>query len=211
MIIGLISQKGGVGKSTLARVIAREYKANDWSVMVADMDLEQQSCFRWRERRREHGLEPDVSVEVFQTVTAAVATSARYDLLVFDSRPHASQQSLQIAQASDLVIIPTGIALDDLEPTVRLAHELRSNGILVSKIAFALCHVGTSDVEIEEAKNYLQATEYHLLDGMMPERVGYRRASDVGKAATETAHRSLNEKADELVQVIMDRLDEITK
>jgi len=41
--------------------------------------------------------------------------------------------------------------------------------------------------------------------------VGYRRASDVGKAATETAHRSLNEKADELVQVIMDRLDEITK
>ena len=48
MIIGLISQKGGVGKSTLARAVAREYVMNEWAVMVADMDQEQQSCLGQR-------------------------------------------------------------------------------------------------------------------------------------------------------------------
>jgi chromosome partitioning protein len=37
-IIGFISQKGGVGKSTLARLVAREYASGGWNVKIADLD-----------------------------------------------------------------------------------------------------------------------------------------------------------------------------
>jgi hypothetical protein len=41
-IIGIASQKVGVGKSTLARLIAREYAAADWNVKIADLDIGQE-------------------------------------------------------------------------------------------------------------------------------------------------------------------------
>ena len=40
----------------------------------------------------------------------------------------------------------------------------------------------------------------------LPERIGYQRAMDAGFAATETTHRSLNEKAEAVAQDIADRL-----
>ena len=45
---------------------------------------------------------------------------------------------------------------------------------------------------------------YHVLDGALPEKTGYRRASDEGKAATESAYMSLRIKAEKLAQSIID-------
>jgi chromosome partitioning protein len=49
--------------------------------------------------------------------------------MVLDGAPHATADTLRIARVANLVIIPTGTALDDLEPSVRLAHELRKVGV----------------------------------------------------------------------------------
>ena len=37
-IIGMISQKGGAGKSTLARLFARELAQDNFTVKIADLD-----------------------------------------------------------------------------------------------------------------------------------------------------------------------------
>lgn len=37
-IIGIVSQKGGVGKSTLARLVAREYANAGWRAKIVDLD-----------------------------------------------------------------------------------------------------------------------------------------------------------------------------
>jgi len=39
LVIAVVSQKGGVGKSTCARLIAREYAQAGWNVKIADLDL----------------------------------------------------------------------------------------------------------------------------------------------------------------------------
>ena len=39
LIIGVVSQKGGMGKSTIARLIARELAAQDWEVKIGDLDI----------------------------------------------------------------------------------------------------------------------------------------------------------------------------
>jgi hypothetical protein len=38
----------------------------------------------------------------------------------------------------------------------------------------------------------------------LPERTGYRRASDQGRAASETTHPSLRERAERLAQSVID-------
>lgn len=50
-IIGFVSQKGGVGKSTLARLVAREYAVNQWNVKIADLDPGQGTSYKWQDRR----------------------------------------------------------------------------------------------------------------------------------------------------------------
>lgn len=202
--IGLISQKGGVGKSTLSRLVAREYAAAGWSVKIADLDVSQGTSFNWHTRRLQAGIEPVVAVERFGTVQQALKIASHYDLLVLDGAPHSTSGTLLIAEASDLLILPTGLALDDLEPSVLLAHELVKKGIPKSKLIFALCRVGVNDTEIDEARGYISQAGYAVLPGSMPEKLAFRRASDEGKALSETRFASLKAKADTVVQGIID-------
>lgn len=210
MIVGVISQKGGVGKSTVGRLIAREYAAAGWNVKIADLDIQQGTSFSWQARRLQNGWEPAIQVERFGTVSQALSVANHYDLMVLDGPPHATAGTRQIAEASDLLILPTGLALDDLEPSVLLAHELTKSGIRPEKLAFAFCRIGDSDAELDEARNYVQQAGYFLLEGCLPDKVGYRRASDEGRAPTETRFASLNARAEALAQSIIDRATQIT-
>ena len=209
MIVGIVSQKGGVGKSTVARLIAREFAAQDWQVKIADLDISQATSFHWRSRRLQRGLEPDISVEQYGRVEQALKIAEQYDLLVLDGAPHATQATLQIAKASHLVILPTGLAIDDLQPGVQLAHELVSH-IPHQRLVFALCRVGISQPEIDEARQYLREAGYTDLPGELPEKAAYRRASDEGRAATETRFASLNRRAEVLAQSVVNRLSSLT-
>lgn len=207
MIIGIVSQKGGVGKSTLARLIAREYAQAGWRVKIADLDIQQGTAFSWQARRLQNELEPPVAVERFGTVAQAMQAAGAYDLTVLDGPPHASMGTRQIAESSDLVLLPTGLALDDLEPSVLLAHELRKTGVGAGRIAFVLSRVGDSEAELDEARAYIAQGGYRCLMTTLPEKTAYRRASDEGRALTETRFASLKARADALVQEVVDLLE----
>ena len=93
-LIGLVSQKGGVGKSTLARLIAREYAAAGWQVKIADLDISQGTSTDWKQRRERGGIKPDIAVEPFGTVAQALKVAQLYDLVVFDGPPHSMAGTL---------------------------------------------------------------------------------------------------------------------
>ena len=48
-IIAFVSQKGGVGKSTLARALAREAAAAGLKTKIADLDTQQGTSVDWHE------------------------------------------------------------------------------------------------------------------------------------------------------------------
>ena len=211
IFLGMVSQKGGVGKSTLARLVAREYANAGWSVKIADLDVSQGTSFNWQARRLQNTLEPVIPVERFGTVEQAVKGSGQHDLLILDGPPHSTAGTLKIADVSEMVVLPTGLSLDDLEPSVLLAHEIVKKGILKLKIAFALCRVGESESEITEARAYIGQAGYTVLKGEIPEKTAYRRASDEGRTLTETRFSSLNHRSDLLAQSIVDQLNRIQK
>lgn len=208
-IVGMVSQKGGVGKSTLARMMAREFVAGGLSTKIADLDTQQQTCTNWAGRRAENGVEPEIQVQSFAGVKSALEEADRFDALILDGKPNASDQTIEIAKASDLVVIPTGQTVDDLHPGVVLAHSLRKKGIAPEKIAFAMFKTTGSDRENGAAREYIAEAGYVILDGEVCVSTAYGSASDQGKAITETSFRTLNERASKLAQSVIDRMAEL--
>lgn len=211
IIIGVVSQKGGVGKSTLSRLIAREFANNDWDVKIADLDVQQASSYHWFRRRTANDVRPPIRAEAFSSVRQAMKDADNFDLFILDGAPHATTATADIARAADMVLLPSGLSVDDLEPQVILAHDFVREGIPADKIRFVLCRVGDSATEIDEAREYIRKAGYHTLEGELPERSGYRRASDHGLALTETRYVSLNERADLVAQKIIDAISKLSK
>lgn len=208
-IIGLVSQKGGVGKSSLARTLATHYAQSGLSVKIADLDINQSTSYQWQQRRLLDGIEPAVSVECFGSVAHALKSSEGYDVLLLDGAPHSSQQTLQIAQSANLVVIPTGLSVDDLEPAVVLANSLRSAKVPINKVALALTRTGDSRAELADAQEYLNETQYFVLNGQIQEKTAFRRAQDSGRSLAECSYPAQRKQAKAMAAAIQARINEI--
>ena len=206
-VIAFVSQKGGVGKSTLARALAREAAAGGLRVKVADLDTQQGTSVDWHRLRLSQGIEPVVSVEAFATAAQALAAAEAFDLLVIDGPARTSQATLDIARAADLVVQPSGASRDDLLPAVREFHALVKAGIPIERLTFALNRIGTP-AEEAAAREFLDQAGYSVLNGYLREQPAYRLAQNGGRAVTETSWSALNERADALIQSLIDRINE---
>jgi len=204
-VVAFVSQKGGVGKSTLSRALAREAAAGGLSVKVADLDTQQGTSVDWHRTRLQAGIEPVVSVEAFRTAAQALAVASSFDLLIIDGPARTSQATLEIAKAANLVVQPTGPSLDDLRPAVREFHALVKEGVPIDRLLFALNRIGT-DAEEAAARRYLEEAGYSVLAGCLVERPAYRTAQNSGRAVTETRYAALNGRADALIQSLIDKV-----
>ncbi len=204
MIISVLSQKGGAGKSTLARGIAVEYIKAGWDVQVADMDVTQQSTVRWSERRDELKIKPSVETAMYRTPTSAIKAESIYDLLIVDGTPYATQDTLKLAEKSDLIVIPTGVTYDDLEPSLKLGQELALKAeVDRSKILFVVMKVPESgEKEAMSSKKSIKGFGFQVVDTWMPFKTAYGKAMDSGYSMSETRFASLNEKAGNILEAI---------
>lgn len=207
MIIALISQKGGVGKSALARLLAVEFARGGWSTKIADLDPAQGTSTKWKARRDQAKLEPEVPVEKFRSVERALAEAERFDLLILDGPAHAEKGGLIMARKSDLVLMPTGYSLDDMEAQVEAAYELEEAGIPPERIQFVFCRAKGSDSEDRAARGYLKKARMTVLDPVFPELASIRQGHAEGRAASEVPFPKVQEKVMELVQAVANRLD----
>ena len=196
--VALVSQKGGVGKSTLARALAREAANSGLAVKVADLDTQQGTFVDWHRQRLNNGFERIGSVETYAKASEALKASEDFDILVVDGAARASKATLEISREADLTILPSCASRDDLMPAVKLANELVAGGIDRTKLAFALCRV-TTEAETKDAREFLESAGFTVLSGALVEKPAYRQAQNEGLAVTETRYKSLNEKADELL------------
>jgi chromosome partitioning protein len=204
-VVAFVSQKGGVGKSSLSRALAREAAASGLSVKVADLDADQGTIVDWQRARVQRGIEPKIAVELFYTVADALKEAKRYDLYVVDSAGRATAATLEVARKVHLLVQPTGGSLDDLAPAVRVFHALVKSGISSSKLVFALNRIA-SDNEADASRAYLTDAGYEVLPGFVPERRGYRLAQNEGRALTETRFAGLREQADAMISALTDKV-----
>lgn len=204
IVISFVSQKGGVGKSTGARGTAIEFEKNGWDVHIGDLDTTQFTTFKWSERRDAIEITPSISVSSYKNAKGIKAHVDSHDLVVIDGTPYATSETIEIAKISDLIVIPTGVTVDDLEPQLNLGQELVIKAkVKKEQILFIITKVPEGG-EKEANSTYKSITDwgFECVPTYLPFKVSYGQAMDSGYGMTETRFQTLNEKAGEIVEYI---------
>ena len=113
LTIALISQKGGSGKTTLARSLAIAFERNGQATAIIDMDP-QASAALWG-KRRESG-QPEVIPTVLPLLADVLkAAKDTVEVVLIDTPPKNADVAIAAAKAADIVIIPCRAQIDDIE------------------------------------------------------------------------------------------------
>lgn len=208
--IACVSQKGGVGKSTLARLLARTYAANDWAVQIADFNTKQMTATEWAALRMEHGIEPVVEAAPFASLKSALRQADKLHLMVFDGRPDSDTSTLELAREAHLVIIPCGVSRDDLVPQIKFAMELDRRTVAKQKMVFVLNKATSSEIAVQDARAAIEGSGFSVAKADLRWQTGYSMAQDQGRAISETSFPTLNDRAELLAADLVRRLNQIT-
>ncbi|HVB15036.1 MAG TPA: ParA family protein [Stellaceae bacterium] len=204
-VIAVVSQKGGVGKSTLCQLIAREAAVQGKHAKILDFDVKQMTSTDWGRARLERNIAPAIEAEPTKNIAKALKHCKGYDIVVLDGAPGSPKRTAELMPECDLIILPTGASRADLVPSLALGRRIAEMQLATDGPVFALCRVLTAN-EAAEARAAIGIAGFETLDGELIERPGYRQAQNLGRSLTETAFPSLNGKARQLARNILDRL-----
>lgn len=197
-IVSFVSQKGGVGKSSLARLLAVHAAKKGRKVMIADFDLEQLSCVEWSAQRLRNGVEPEIDARPFKSLKKLRKLDTDVDLVVVDTRGLADELTQDISDESDLVFLPTGTSMDDLRPTLALARKLGRATRLSDKIHLILSRIGRSEKQLAEARVIIDEAGFPALSAIWPYRDGFVSEFDAGRAGSEATNPHLRAAAESI-------------
>ena len=204
IVVAFVSQKGGVGKSTLARALATSAVRAGLAVKTADLDAEQATITVWAHTRDRYKVSPSIKVDAFRFVKDALASTNGEDFLIIDTPGGISDAVAEIAAHATFLVQPTSPSVDDLYPAMLVFRALERVGVLPDQLAFALCRT-LADEEAANARTYLSGLNYSVLASDIPEHLDYRRAMNQGRAITEASQELLSSRAHTMIADLLAR------
>jgi len=105
MIIALLNQKGGVGKTTLAVHLAEVLSRLDKSVLLVDADP-QGSALDWAANRPDDPRFPVIGLPKPTLHRELPAIAKNHDFVLIDGPPRVNELARAAIMASDVVLIP---------------------------------------------------------------------------------------------------------
>jgi chromosome partitioning protein len=202
-IASFVGQKGGVGKSTLARVLAVAAARAQHKVLIGDFDLEQLTCVEWGALRLRNGIEPEIEARAFKSLKKLRKDVVGYDLVVVDTRGLADELTEDVSRESDIVFLPTGTSMDDLRPTLALARKLSKTRAVGKKIVIVLSKTGRSERLLEQAEATIAEAGFDMLNAVWPERDGFQADLDLGRAGSESSNPHLKKASQDVEQAML--------
>jgi chromosome partitioning protein len=203
-MVSFVGQKGGVGKSALARLLAVGAVHRGRKTLLADFDLEQLTSVEWNAQRLRSSLEPEIDVRAFKSLKRLRKDNEQVDFIVADTRGLADDLSRELAEDSDVVFLPTGASGDDLRPTLALARRLAKRGA-EGRLVLVLSKVGRSEPQFERAVEAIEIEGFELLAQHWPQRDGFQGDLDAGRAGREARNPYLREIAEAMEEALFQR------
>jgi chromosome partitioning protein len=179
--LAIISQKGGVGKTTLATALAVAAERDGRRAALFDLDPQASAAF-WKDTRQ--GETPAVVAIPPSRLTHVLkaAADSGCDLAIIDAPPFAKDIAFEAAQAADFILIPTRPAVLDVMAMTKTLELVRHYG-RPSAVVLTFCPAqGRELADTEAAIRQLGA---ELVSVRVHNRVAYSRAQQTGQTAQE--------------------------
>ena len=186
MIIGLLNQKGGVGKTTLSVSLAASFARAGARVLLIDADP-QGSALDWSAAREGEAL---FSVVGFPraTVHKEIGQIGQgYDHIIIDGPPRVTDLARSAIMASDLVLIPVQPSPYDIwaaDEVVKLIEEARIYKENI-KAAFVVNRKIANTAISRDVGEALASYPVPVLTASITQRVIFAEAAAQGKAVHE--------------------------
>jgi chromosome partitioning protein len=180
--ICIAAQKGGAGKTTLARNIAVAASQDGLRVLCLDLDP-QQSLRQWWQ-----GREADMPAMLTNYPAphalkdTLAAANGRFDLVVIDTPPAAPAWLADTLAAADLALVPVRPSPDDLRavgPTIAALNAAR--------VPFAFVMSQTPRAKLTEEAARVLAQHGRVAPVNIAQRVIYAETGASGQGVTETS------------------------
>ena len=189
MIVAMLNQKGGVGKTTLALHLAGEWAGRGLRVTLVDADP-QGSALDWSQQRAREGCP-----RLFGVVGLARDTLHReapelardVDHIVIDGPPRVAGLMRSALLAADLVLIPVQPSPFDGWASAEMLALLTEARIYRPELAarFVLNRCGARTVIARETAETLTDHDPPLLAATIGQRVVFADAAQSGRLASE--------------------------
>ena len=203
------SQKGGVGKSTLARSTAVALAGTGRRVLLADFDPDQGTCTRWRDQRRARSLGPTVDVASFEKAGKLDRAAGAYDDVVIDTPGRLNRLAVELAKTADAVFLPASFSLDDILPTLRVIEALRDAGARADRLAVVFCRTGGSRAQETQARSILDMNGVAALGASLPQKDGYVSLYATGRTGAEASNPFLRDAASHVERALADFIEDV--
>lgn len=180
--LAIISQKGGVGKTTIATALAVAAEARGRQAAVFDLDPQASATF-WKDMR-------EADSPAVASVAAArlghmlkAAADSGCQLAVIDAPPFAKDIAYEAAQQADFILIPTRPAVLDVMAMTKTLELVKHYGKPAAVVlTFCPTQGGREIADTEDAVKAMGAT---LAPVRIHTRVSYPRAQQTGLTAQE--------------------------
>lgn len=187
MILAVLNQKGGVGKTTLAVHLAAAWAIKGRSVLLVDADP-QGSALDWAATRQSRPLFPVVGLPKNSLHKELPAHASKYEHIIIDGPPRVNEIARAAIMASNLVLIPVQPSPYDVWAAKEIVDLLQEASVFTEQQIHRFV-INRKIVNTAIGRDVIEALSGYpipVLKSAIAQRVAFAESAGQGRTVLET-------------------------